>query len=213
VISKSSLKNCATAVSNFAAACMAKRYTSVLIAIAAHVLLLFFAVFTIKTVINPPSESAGIIRLADIKEEAPPPKAAPIAASEPIATTVTETEDAVSEPVIGEVVSGETTEVIEFLPMHLVSRLPRFSEEEIKRRVIYPPIAQRSEVEGTVYLEIFVDSSGAVRSVTILKEDPPDRGFGEAAAQAFHGLKGSPALANGKEVAVRYRYPVRFTLR
>jgi len=217
VISKSSLKpglkNCVAAVSNFASACMAKRYTSVLIAALAHVLILFFAVFTIKTVINPPTEHAGIIRLADIREEAPPkPQPVPVAASEPIATTVIETKEAVSEPVSGESNPGEG-EIIEFLPMHLVSQLPRFSEEEIKRRVIYPPIAQRSELEGTVYLEIFVDSFGAVRSVTVLKEDPPDRGFGEAAAQAFHGLKGSPALANGKEVAVRYRYPVRFTLR
>jgi protein TonB len=97
--------------------------------------------------------------------------------------------------------------------MHLVSHLPRFSEEELKRRVVYPPIAQRSEIEGTVYLEVFVDREGFVRSVTILKEDPSGRGFGEAAQKAFIGLKGSPALANGEEVAVRYRYPVRFTLR
>jgi periplasmic protein TonB len=213
VISKSGLKSSVVAVSNIAG--MARRSVSVLIAVLAHVLLLFFAVFTIKTVINPPSESAGIIRLADIREEAPPkPQPVPVAAatSEPIAATVVETEEAVSVSVSGETFSGEE-DVIEFLPMHLVSQLPRFSEDEIKRKVIYPPIAQRSELEGTVYLEIFVDSYGAVRSVTILKEDPPDRGFGEAAAQAFRGLKGSPAMANGKEVAVRYRYPVRFTLR
>ncbi|MDR2700917.1 MAG: energy transducer TonB [Spirochaetaceae bacterium] len=217
MISKSGLKNYVIAVSNSAAAGMARRSASILIAVLAHVLLLFFAVFTIKTVVNPPSESAGIIRLADIREEAPPkpqPVSVPAAVSEPIAAIVVETEDAVSASAS---VSGETfseeEDAIDFLPMHLVSQLPRFSEDEIKRKVIYPPIAQRSELEGTVYLEIFVDSSGAVKSVTILKEDPPDRGFGEAAAKAFQGLKGSPALANGKEVAVRYRYPVRFALR
>jgi protein TonB len=189
---------------------LARRSVSVLIAVLAHILLLFFAVFTVKTVINAPSESAGIIRLADIREEAPPkPQPVPAAATtEAVAVTVVETDDAVS----GESFSGEG-DVIDFLPMHLVSQLPRFSEDEIKRRVVYPAIAQKSELEGTVYLEIFVDSYGAVRSVTILKEDPPDRGFGEAAAKAFRDLKGSPALANGKEVAVRYRYPVRFTLR
>jgi protein TonB len=216
VINKSGLKNYVSAVSNSAAG-MARRSAPVLIAVLAHVLLLFFAVFTIKTVINPPSESAGIIRLADIREEAPPkPQPVPTAVSEPIAATVVETEDAVSESVSASA-AGETfleeEDVIDFLPMHLVSQLPRFSEDEIKRKVIYPPIAQRSELEGTVYLEIFVDSYGAVKSVTILKEDPPDRGFGEAAAKAFQGLKGNPAMSNGKEVAVRYRYPVRFTLR
>jgi protein TonB len=212
VIDKSGLKDCVIAAGNSDASGMARRSASILIAVLAHVLILFFAVFTIKTVINAPSESAGIIRLADIREEAPPtkPRPVPAASSEPIAAVVVETEDAV--PVSGETFSGEG-EAIDFLPMHLVSQLPRFSEDEIRKRVIYPPIAQRSELEGTVYLEIFVDSYGAVRSVTVLKEDPPDRGFGEAAAQAFRGLKGSPALANGKEVAVRYRYPVRFTLR
>jgi protein TonB len=191
---------------------MAGRSTPILIAVAAHVLLLFFAVFTIKTVINAPSESAGVIRLADIREEAPP-KPKPVAAastSELVATTVVETDDAVSGESFVEAGEGD---IIDFLPMHLVSQLPRFSEDEIRRKVVYPAIAQKSEVEGTVYLEIFVDSYGAVRSVTILKEDPPDRGFGEAAAKAFQGLKGSPAMANGKEVAVRYRYPVRFTLK
>jgi protein TonB len=64
-----------------------------------------------------------------------------------------------------------------------------------------------------VYLELFVDKDGLVRNITILKEDPSGRGFGEAAVKAFQGLKGVPAQANGATVAVRYRYPVRFSIR
>jgi len=181
---------------------------SFLAALLFHALLLFFVVFTIKIVVNVPAERPDVMKLADIREEAPPPPRPIYNASPAAAERVVESDDAES----GETLSGPG-EIIDFLPMHLVSHLPRFSEEELKRRVIYPPIAERSGLEGTVYLEIFVDREGVVRSVAILKEDPPDRGFGEAAVKAFQGFRGSPALANGKEVAVRYRYPVRFALK
>jgi hypothetical protein len=47
----------------------------------------------------------------------------------------------------------------------------------------------------------------------VLKEDPPGRGFAEAAVRAFQGLRCTPAQANGGNVSVRYRYPVSFKLR
>ncbi|MCL1927891.1 MAG: energy transducer TonB [Treponema sp.] len=184
------------------------RAVSISMAILIHVLLLFFAVFTIKTVVSAVVERPDIMKITDIKEELPKLPPAISTTSETVAEVIMESDDIES----GETYTGGG-DAVEFFPMHLVSQLPRFSEEELKRRVIYPPIAQRSEIEGTVYLEVFVDSEGLVRSVTVLKEDPPDRGFGEAAQKAFLGLKGSPAMANGQEVAVRYRYPVRFTLR
>jgi protein TonB len=186
------------------------RALSISTAILVHALLLFFAVFTIKTVVSAVEERSDVMKITDIREEIPKPPPAPSlsASTEIIAEVMIESDDIVS----GDY-SGGGEDIINFLPMHLVSHLPRFSEEELKRRVVYPPIAQRSEIEGTVYLEVFVDREGFVRSVTILKEDPSGRGFGEAAQKAFIGLKGSPALANGEEVAVRYRYPVRFTLR
>jgi len=187
---------------------LSSRVVSFLAAILLHVLLLFFVVFTIKTVVSAPAERSDVMKITDIREEAPPPPRPVSNASPAVAEIVVESDDAVS----GETLSGPG-DIIDFLPMHLVSQLPRFSEDELRRRVIYPPIAERSGLEGTVYLEIFVDREGVVRSVAILKEDPPDRGFGEAAVKAFQGFRGSPALANGKEVAVRYRYPVRFALK
>ena len=185
------------------------RAISIGIAILVHVLLLFFVAFTIKTVTGIAEERSDVMKIADIREELPkPPPPSVSAAAEIVAEVMVESDDAVSTETY---TGGEGA--IDFFPMHLVSQLPKFSEDELKRRVIYPPIAQRSEIEGTVYLEVFVDREGLVRSVTILREDPPGRGFGEAAQKAFIGLKGSPAIANGQEVAVRYRYPVRFTLR
>ncbi|MDR3139663.1 MAG: energy transducer TonB, partial [Treponema sp.] len=102
---------------------------------------------------------------------------------------------------------------IEYLPMHSLSELPSFSERAIRDALVYPPIALRSNIEGIVYLELFVDNHGEVRRVTILREEPAGRGFGEAAVKAFTGLKGKAARANGREVAARYRYPVRFIMR
>ena len=184
------------------------RAISISTAILIHVLLLFFVVFTIKTAVNYTEERSPVMKIADIREELPPPQTITSASTEIVAEVMFESDDAVT----GDRYSG-AGDAINFLPAHLVSHMPVFSEEEIKRKTIYPPIAQRSGIEGTVYLDIFVDREGTVLSVTILKEDPPDRGFGEAAQKAFLGLKGSPAMANGQEVAVHYRYPVRFTLK
>jgi len=186
----------------------ANRIISLVAAILVHVLLLFFAVFTIKTAISAAGEYSDIMKITDIQEELPKPPPSVFSSPETTAEILIE-----SDEIETGVSNSGGGDLINFLPMHLVSQLPRFSEDELRKRVVYPSIAQRSEIEGTVYLEIFVDSEGAVRNVTILKEDPPERGFGEAAVKAFLGFKGSPALANGKEVAVRYRYPVRFTLR
>jgi protein TonB len=74
-------------------------------------------------------------------------------------------------------------------------------------------MAQRAGIEGSVILDLFVDRQGFIRTINILKEDPPNRGFGEAAVKAFQGIRGSPALANDEAVASRYRYRYRFRLR
>jgi protein TonB len=97
--------------------------------------------------------------------------------------------------------------------MGRVSYPPVFSEQEIRRNLVYPPIPRRSGIEGLVYLELFIDSRGQIQRIDILREEPADRGFGEAAAAAFRGLSCKPAEADGRPVAVRYRYPVRFRLR
>ncbi|MDR1178506.1 MAG: energy transducer TonB [Spirochaetaceae bacterium] len=102
---------------------------------------------------------------------------------------------------------------VEYLPMYRVSKPPSFAHDAIRSRLNYPPQALRFNIEGLVYLELFVDRDGTVRRITILREDPPGRGFGQAAIRAFEGLIGIPAEANGIPVAVRYRYPLRFTIR
>lgn len=131
--------------------------------------------------------------------------------SDPVAETVIEVEEA---PVdIAAPVSAPIRYTEEYLPQNQVSVVPVLSEKEIRERLVYPPIALRSGLEGIVYLELYIDRDGQVRRIKILKENPPGRGFGEAAVRAFEGLSGKPAQANGEAVAVRYRYPVRFQIK
>jgi len=187
------------------------RLFSLILAAAFHILLLSFAVFTIKTVISVSEPRSDVMKLADIQEEIPAPRPERIFTPQAAEDNAEHFIESDVETVAGTLEAGEG--LIDYLPMHSVSELPRFPENEIKSRMVYPPIAQRAGLEGTVYLELFVDSQGLVRSISILKEDPAGRGFGEAAVRIFQGLQGEPAKANGQNVAARYRYPVRFSLR
>jgi protein TonB len=185
------------------------RLFSFLIAVALHILLLVFAVFTIRTIAGVSEPRSDIMKLADIREEIPAPREQirPPRVSDESAENLVESDE------LEFLDAGENSgEFIDFLPMHSVSELPRFPEAEIRSRMVYPPIAQRAGLEGTVYLELFVDNQGLVRNISILKEDPADRGFGEAAVRIFQGMRGEPAKVNGRNVALRYRYPVRFSL-
>ena len=90
---------------------------------------------------------------------------------------------------------------------------PQFDESQIMAALLYPISAFRSGIEGSVVLELFVDSQGLVRRVLIIQEEPLNMGFGDAAVRAFTGLKGEPARLDGEAVSARFRYPVSFTIR
>ncbi|MDR0663421.1 MAG: TonB family protein [Spirochaetaceae bacterium] len=210
---------------------------------ALHILMLFFIAFTIEVTAESQEIGANVMKLADIEEEKPAPLPSPepeppppplkerppveLIVNEPVAETIIETEETPVElaaapespslfPQPSPVTAGTGRAARytgEYLPQNKVSVLPRLDEREIRSKLIYPSIALRSGLEGTVYLELYIDSEGQVRRIVILKENPPGRGFGEAAAKAFEGLRGKPAEANGEAVAVRYRYPVRFQIK
>jgi protein TonB len=186
------------------------------------VFILFFAIKVDATLMEaePP---VMVMKLTDIQEEEPRPLPPPppeqmesvANAVEAIAENMIETEEIPDQTVVSGIIAPQRGDYgqEDYLPMHKISVAPIFSEKEIKDRLMYPSIALRAKIEGQVYLELFVDHRGQVQQITILKEDPPGRGFGDAAVNAFKGLKGTPAQANGAAVAVRYRYPVRFAIR
>jgi len=153
------------------------------------------------------------MKLTDLAE-APPPPPEELPQVESIAETMIETD---TEPLQTIVAPGSITTAQswdDYLPAHTVALPPRFDERDIMASLVYPPIALRSAIEGRVILELFVDRNGLVQRVIIMKEDPPDRGFGEAAIRAFTGKRGAPAHdMNGDAVSSRYRYPVSFRIK
>jgi protein TonB len=178
-----------------------------------HILLLIFVVFRMETVIMPPEPAAGVMKLVDLQEQPPPerpPEMPQTNTSEAVAETMIET-DEVPSPVLSAPYAAQ--EQIDYLPQHRISQVPVLPEDEIRRATVYPSIALRSNIEGIVYLELFIDRQGNIRDVRILRENPVNRGFGEAAVNAFKGIRGKPAEANGVPVAVRFRYNISFTLK
>jgi protein TonB len=204
------------------------------IAVAAvHGALILGLAFSTGVVRGPVPEHPRVMKLADLAEAPPPPpppepepEKEPEQVVEAIAETIIETDTVPEQTVVppatlvtpqtsalppSAVAAAETVE--EYLPMFQISVAPRFDEVRISRATVYPPTARRSGVEGRVILELFIDRAGQVQRIAVLREDPPDWGFGEAAIRAFEGQRCIPAEANGQAVSVRYRYPVSFKLR
>jgi protein TonB len=197
-----------------------------LLAVLLHLCLLTFVVFPAAKKMSNEVPSAVIIRLVDIDEEPPPP---PVYREPPpefsantveaIAENIIEVDEVPDQIVVqGVIYLYETVEVRNEVPDYLlmgqVSTLPMLPEDQIRRNIVYPRIALSSGIEGTVYLELFIDAQGNIQRITILSENPANRGFGEAAVNALNGIKAiKPAEADGKSVGVRYRYPIRFTIR
>jgi len=180
---------------------------------AIHILLLFLIAFNVKTASQEVEENARVMKLTDLAEAPPPPEELPQV--EAIAETMIETDTEPLQSVVaaGSLSSNAAPSWDDYLPIHKVSEPPRFDEKEITAALIYPPIALRSAIEGRVILELFVDRTGLVQRITILQENPKDRGFGEAAVKAFTGRRCTPARANGEAVSARYRYPVSFKIK
>jgi len=193
------------------------RLIILIITAAIHLVVIFFLVFESKIPIQEIPENAKIMKLLDLAELPPPPPPEEIAPEIPvveeIAEVIIETDIA---PVQIIVAAGSVTTSIsldDYLPVHMVSVRPNFDEQAILSEIIYPPIALRSGIEGRVILDLFVDHNGLVRRVIILREEPEDRGFGEAAVRVFEDRQVIPAFANGEAVSCRFRYPVVFKIK
>ena len=144
---------------------------------------------------------ADVFKLVDVQEYTKPePESNEIVVQQPKASErVLETEKKVKD-------FDESA----FLPQHKISTVPVIPIREVLSKIEYPPMALRQGIEAVVYLELFIDSKGAINNIKVLKD--PGHGFAEAAVAALKGIICVPANANGKNVAVRYRYPIKFTL-
>jgi len=187
-----------------------------------HVVLIFFLSFTLNVASQAEPENARMMKLTDFSEirPEPPPPPPPLREIqtpmvESIAETMIETEEIPEQIIVapGVITAPAVSSWDDFLPMHKVTNPPKFNERELLADLVYPEIARRSGITGSVIVELFVDRNGQIQRVLVMKEEPENRGFGEAAVKAFLGKRGIPAYANGEPVSTRYRYPVRFTIK
>ncbi|MCR5046098.1 MAG: energy transducer TonB [Treponema sp.] len=145
---------------------------------------------------------ADVFKLVDVQEYINPP--------EPERDEIVVNQPKASEKI------RETEKVVKdfdesaFLPQHKISSVPVIPIREVLSKIEYPPMALRQGIEAIVYLELFIDSNGLIKNIKVLKD--PGHGFAQAAVTALTGIVCIPANANGKNCAVRYRYPIKFTL-
>lgn len=194
----------------------------ILVAALVHLAFILLVTFRLSPTQVAEREAAEVFKMVDVAEYAPPPPKAKeiippestvnVAIQAPVASEVIETEKIVVETtgaVTGN--AGADAEVIDYVPQHKISRVPVIPAQKVLDRIQYPELAAKQGIEAVVYLELHIDRYGKIRNVIVLKD--PGYGFAQAAIKALEGIVCQPAAANGEAVAVKFRYPVRFTLR
>jgi TonB family protein len=103
--------------------------------------------------------------------------------------------------------SGKVSGIEFELPPFVFYEIPPKPLNLDKVRFDYPGVFQ---IEGTVFLELWIDEEGNVRNVILVKSLHP--AFDKVAIEGARKLKFSPAIQRDKPVAVRYSFPVKFKL-
>jgi TonB family protein len=75
---------------------------------------------------------------------------------------------------------------------------------------VYPEIARKAGIEGTVYVQVTVDTTGRVADAKAVKSD--DDVLNEAAVQAARQWTFSPGMKDGKKLNIVLTVPFRFKL-
>lgn len=153
----------------------------------------------------------------------PPPRSAqptttqasPIAAAQPPAAAPAQTvptqsvaqtaapEPPPTAPAAAQLREGDLVEYAE------VDRAPELTSPV---RPVYPPLAARQKIEGTVILSALVSETGRVLDVRVLRGDAKRMGLDEAAVRALRQATFSPAMKDGKRVKTWKPIPIIFKL-
>ena len=76
---------------------------------------------------------------------------------------------------------------------------------------VYPEIAQEAGIEGTIYIQFFIDKKGRVTDAWVQK-GIPNTGLDESALAAVKKSRWKPAQQRDKKVGVWQTVPVKFEL-
>ncbi len=100
-------------------------------------------------------------------------------------------------------------EMYEFIP---VEKEPGVDLGKLQSLVVYPDLARRAGVEGTVVLRVLVDKDGSVRRMVIESSD--NQLLNPAAEDAIKKYgKFTPAIQNQQPIQCWVSIPIRFRLR
>jgi protein TonB len=80
----------------------------------------------------------------------------------------------------------------------------------IKRNVVYPEVAQRAGLEGTVVLNIRIMDDGSIGEIRFLQSQMD--AMNKAAEKAVRSVKWIPAKQRDTPVSVWYVVPIEFKL-
>ncbi len=75
---------------------------------------------------------------------------------------------------------------------------------------LYPPLAERQRIGGTVLLAVLVDENGSVQDIQVLRPITPDLGLTAAAVTAARTWRYKPATKDGVRVKVRITQAITF---
>ncbi len=102
------------------------------------------------------------------------------------------------------------TTVTRYIDVESTTVAPQFPVDQLRKRIVYPPAAQKQGKEGTVLLELWISDKGIIDRIDVVED--PGFGMAQAAVNAFAGLTCTPAMLNETNTAVRMYYPIRFAL-
>ncbi|HQF42479.1 MAG TPA: energy transducer TonB [Ignavibacteriaceae bacterium] len=172
--------------------------------------------------IEGPQELFQVEDIQQTKQEnrPPPPPKPPIPIEAPSSDVLEDIEIGDTEIDITEQIEApppppkEDKKIVEEEPVYFVAveemPEPIGGITEIQKKIIYPEIAKRAGVEGKVYVLAFVDESGTVTDVKLIKGI--GAGCDEAAMDAVRKTKFKPGKQRGKPVKVQVSIPVVFKL-
>jgi|WetSurMetagenome_2_1015567.scaffolds.fasta_scaffold300059_2 TonB family protein len=219
-----------------------RNFRNATILVVAAWLFIFLLVVVIRMIAGQEEATAGSIVIRDISQLGPPPSVAAkqqqVKVTQEIAAPkfalpeavpdeeVTEDYVVVSQEQLAEMTAPAITEgegaggnIKVDIPLE--EYLPQADEfvayEELPVIVtlqppVYPPMAVKAQIEGTVTVKVLVDKSGNVRDAIVVKPSGANAGFEEAALEAAKKGKWKPAIQNKQPVAVWVSYPIQFRL-
>ena len=107
----------------------------------------------------------------------------------------------------------------EAIPFQLVEEKPSFNGGDanqfskwVNERLVYPEIAKENGVQGRVTLQFTVEKDGKVTGVKVVRGVDPSLD-NEAVRVVSMSPKWKPGKQRDRAVAVRYTFPVQFSLR